>query len=276
ILICDLASEHLQYLSSKNKVTTDEFQERFRKILRARSALGAKEEEYQVPPPASPDQGHLSNRLGVGVGVHRGRLFEEVAIRPAYHDLLDNGRGYVEGAQIIFGEAAFRHYPSDRKFVFQKLDFIDIVSLAPRDTFFQPVSWKVKTGLLHKTGNDGQDHLVYELNPGGGFSYALNRRNLVYVMGEADFNTGGGIEERYAMGVGASAGLLGSLTDFWNVHLYAREMYYGIGGEHNELEAGLHQNFTLSRNTAIRAELTVRRAYDFTRVSAGLYWNLFF
>jgi len=276
ILTCDLAVEHLQYQYSKKKLTPGEFQERFRKILRARSLLGGAEEEYQIPPPARPDEGHLSSRLSLGAGVSRGRLFEEVGFRPAYHDLLDNERGYVEGAQIIFADTALRFYSSDRKLLLQKLDIIDIVSLSSRDIFFQPYSWKVKTGLLQKTGNDGQDHLVYQLNPGGGVSYKVNKGNLLYFLGEVDLNYGGGMEGRYAVGIGASAGLLSSLSEVWKVNLYTREIYYGLGGRHNDWEAGLQQNFTLSTNTSLRADVSISRAYGFNRITAGLFGNLYF
>jgi len=276
ILICDLAGEHVQYQYSKKKVTAEEFQERFWKILRVRSLLGGAEEDYQVPPPARPDQGHLSSRLALGLGVSRGRLFEEVGYRPVYHDLLDNDRGYVEGAQIIFADAALRFYSSDRKLLLQKLDIIDIVSLSPRDIFFQPFSWKIKTGLLQQTGNDGQDHLVYQINPGGGISYKLNKGNLLYFLGEADLNYGGGLEGRYAVGIGASAGLLSNLSDAWKVHLYAREIYYALGAKHNAWEAGLQQNFILSTNTSLRAEVSLSRAYEFDRITAGLFWNFYF
>ena len=276
ILISDLAGEHLQYLNSQKKLTPAEFQERFRKILRARSLLGGAEEEYRIPPPGKPDEGHLSNRLSLGVGVHQGRLFEEVGIRPAYHDLLDNDRGYVEGAQIIFADAALRYYSSDRKLLLQKLDIIDAVSLSPRDLFFQPFSWKIKTGLLQKTGNDGQDHLVYQLNPGGGVSYKVNKASLLYFLGETDLDYGGGMEGRYAVGIGASAGLLSNLTEAWKVHLYTRETYYALGGRHNEWEAGLQQNFALTTNTSLRADVSVSRVYEFNRITAGLFWNLFF
>ena len=276
ILISDLASEHLQYEYSQKELTAAKFQERFRKILRARSLLGGGEEDYRIPPPARPDEGHLSNRLSLGVGVNRGRLFEEVGIRPAYHDLLDNERGYGEGSQIIFADTALRYYSSDRKLLLQRLDIIDAVSLSPRDLFFQPFSWKIKTGLLQKTGNDGQDHLVYQLNPGGGFSYKINKASLLYFLGETDLDYGGGMEERYAVGIGASAGLLSSLNEVWKVHLYTREIYYALGGRHNEWEAGLQQNFALTANTSLRADVSVSRVYEFNRITAGLFWNLFF
>ena len=276
ILICDLAAEYLQYQYSKEKVTTGEFQERFWKILRARSLLGGEEGDYQVPPPARPDEGHLSNRLSLGAGVWRGRLFEEVEFRPAYHDLLDNDRGQVEGAQIIFADAALRFYSSDRKLLLQKFDIIDIISLSPRDTFFQPFSWKIKTGLLQQTGNDGQDHLVYELNPGGGISYKLGKENLLYFLGETNISVGGGMEDRYSAGIGASAGLISSLTGAWKVHLFAREIYYFLADRHNSLEASLQQNFTLSTNTSLRAEVNLSQIYGFERIGASLFWNLFF
>lgn len=276
ILISDLAGEHLQYQYSKKKATAEEFQERFWKILRVRSLLGEAEGDYQVPPPARPEEGHLSSRLALGLGVSRGRLFEEVGYRPVYHDLLDNDRGYVEGAQIIFADAALRFYPSDRKLLLQKLDIIDIVSLSSRDIFFQPFSWKIKTGLLQQTGNDGQDHLVYQINPGGGISYKVNQGTLLYFLGETDLNYGGGMEGRYAVGIGASAGLLSILSESWKVHLYTREIYYALEGQHNSWEAGLQQNFTLSRNTSLRAEVSLNRTYEFNRITAGLFWNLFF
>ena len=139
---------------------------------------GSGSANMRCPLPARPDEGHLSNRLRLGAGVRRDRIFEEVGIRPAYHDLLDNGRGYIEGAQIIFGDAALRFYSSERKLVLQKLDIIDIISLSPRDIFFQPFSWKIKTGLVQRTGGDGRDHLVYGLNPGGGVSYPLGQRKF--------------------------------------------------------------------------------------------------
>ena len=276
IVICDLAAEHLQYQYSRKDIEPGEFQERFWKILRVRSALGGAESKYEVPPPARPDEGHLSNRLRLGAGVRRDRIFEEVGIRPAYHDLLDNGRGYIEGAQIIFGDAALRFYSSERKLILQKLDIIDIVSLSPRDTFFHPFSWKIKTGLVQRTGGDGRDHLVYGLNPGGGVSYPLGKGNLLYLMGETEFITGGGLDERYAAGVGASVGLLSNLNDYWKIHLFARDICYPLGDRHNAWEVGLNQNFTLTQNTSLRAEFTVSRVFDFDRTTGGLFWNLFF
>jgi hypothetical protein len=276
ILISDLASEYLQYQHSKKKIDTETFQERFWKILRVRSSLGGPEEDYRIPPPGLPDEGHLSNRLRLGIGMRKDRFFQEIAFRPAYHDLLDNDRGYVEGAQIIFADAVLRYYSSDRKLQLQKLDVIDIISLSPRDTFFDPYSWKIRTGLVRQTGEDGDDHLVYQLNPGGGMSYRLGKRHLVYFLGETELLLGGALDGNVAAGGGVSVGLLSNLTEAWKIHLFGRQIHYALGDKHDAWEAGLHQTLNLGTNTSLRFELGITRIYGHERSEAGLSWNVFF
>jgi hypothetical protein len=99
---------------------------------------------------------------------------------------------------------------------------------------------------------------------------------LFYFLGEADLDYGGGMERRYAAGIGATAGLLSRLSEGWKVHLYTRETYYALGSQHKAWEAGLQQNFTLSTNTGLRADVSFSRVYGFNRITAGCFYNLFF
>jgi len=275
-LLLDLSGEYLQYLYSKKKVSVSDFQGRFRKILQARSRLGGTEEEYQVPPPVPPDKGHLSNRFRAALGVRRGSFFQEIGLRAAYHHLLDDDRGYIEGAQIVFGDAALRFYSAEHKLVLQKLDIIDILSLSPRDAFFQPISWKIRTGFLRETGKDGEDHLIYQLNPGGGFSYKMSRDHFLYILGEGDFLAGGGLEEKHAGGFGASAGLLSNLHPLWKAHLFTRGIYFPLGDRHSSWEVGLQQNFTLGKNTGLRLDFGLSKVHGYERIETSLSYNLFF
>ena len=84
------------------------------------------------------------------------------------------------------------------------------------------------------------------------------------------------MQDRYSAGIGASAGLISSLTGAWKVHLFAREIYYFLADRHNGWETGLQQNFTLSTNTSLRAEVSLSQVYGFERIGASLFWNLFF
>jgi hypothetical protein len=275
--IYDLSIEYLQYLHTRKQITKDVYVERFIKILRARSTLGVQDsEEYAVPVPPRPDQGHDSSRIGFAVGSKGGSPFQEISYRPVYHSLLDNGKGYREGAQIIFADTAFRYYSQDNKLKLESLDLINIVSLAPRDLFFKPISWMVSTGLTQRIMEDGRDHMVAQLNPGGGFTWKNGLLGLYYFMMESSLNVGGAFSEKYALGAGASAGLVRNITDFWKIHLYAKDVYYGLGNEYNYFEAGLMQNLVLSTNSSISLGVTRSKTLSFYQTELKCGINLYF
>lgn len=277
IKVCDLASEYLQYQYTKKDLTKGPYVDRFLKTLRVRSFLGEPDEDqYQIPVPGRPDEGHHSNRLSLGTGIKKDEPFQEIKFRPAYHDLLDNGKGYKPGSQIVFGNTALRYYSCDNKLKLENLDIIDIVSISPRDEFFRSVSWKVKTGLLQKVMEDGEDHLIYELTPGCGFAYKNDFLGLWYLMAEADLNLGGVLDKRYAAGLGASTGFVKTLTDFWKIHFFARDIYYSLGDTHNIFETALLQNYSLSTNTSLTLEISRSKAHRFYQTEAQAYWNIFF
>ena len=262
---------------TKKDITNEPYVDRFLKTLRVRSVLGEPDEErYRIPAPGRPDEGHNSNRFSLGTGIKKDEPFQEIKFRPAYHDLLDNGKGYKPGSQIVFGNTALRYYSCDNQLKLENLDIIDIVSISPRDEFFKPISWKIKTGLVQKVMEDGEDHLIYELNPGGGFAYKSDVLGLCYLMVETDLNVGGILDEGYAAGIGASMGFIKGLTDFWKIHFFARDIYYGLGDTHNIFKAALLQNFTISTNTSLTLEISRSKDHQFYQTEAQAYWNLFF
>jgi hypothetical protein len=276
--ICELAGEYLQYLYTKKEVEEAVYQERFLNILKMRSRLGiAKEEDpQQSVHPVQPDKGHRSGRLGIGLGFRQDEFFEELRIRAAYHDLMDDDRGYVEGAQLIFAELGLRHYPSGHKLSLQFLDIIDIFSLSPMDPFFHPISWKIKTGFTRIAGDDRHEHLVYEVNPGGGIAFQNSVAGLTYIMLETGFNAGGALEHNNAVGIGGSAGFLKRPRDFWKVHVFARDIYYGLGDTFNDFEAAVQQSFHLNPNQSISVDVSRRKTRDLYQTEAKVHWNFFF
>jgi hypothetical protein len=277
IQICDLASEYLQYLYAKDELGQEKYSSLFLSILQVRSKLGAAAEgEYKINRPTPPDEGHLSNRLSLGFGIREKDLFQEIEYRPAYHDLTDNDEGYKEGAQIIFGSVALRYYFPDGNLQLQDLDIIDIVSIAPRDEFFQNISWKIRTGLYRRVLADDRDDLLYRLNPGGGFAYQDHWNGLWYVFMETDLNLGPDLENNYAVGIGGSAGLIRKITDRWKFHLFARDIYYGLGDTTNSVELALLQNFTITTNTSLTAKLLGTLSHGSRDGEASLNLRWFF
>ncbi len=274
----DLASEYLQYLYTKHQLPQEIYQERLLKILKERSLLGASGDRSlpQIPTPVSPEKGHESNRFAVGAGVRGDRGFAEMRIRPAYHDLMDCDDGYVEGAQLIFTDVAFRYYPSDRRFILEYLDIIDIFSLTPRDRFFQPISWKVKTGLSRIPARDDKDHLSYGLNPGGGFAFKYDKVGLLYIMLETDLKVCGALEDNYTAGAGGSAGVLRKMNNSWKAHVFLKGLSYGLGDRFNTLEATMQQSFVINTDQSLSLDITRRRTRDFYHTEAKALWNIYF
>jgi len=277
ILMTDLAGEYLQYRYARRDFTNDAFNERFLKILGTRSRLGAAEkDDYDHPSPTRPDEGHQSNRFSIGTGIRENDSFAEMTLRPAYHSLMDNDRGYVEGSQIIFTGLGFRYYFESERLKLQNVDLIDIISISPRDDFFKPVSWKVRTGLGQKLGEDGAEHLVYDLSTGAGFAWKIPMLGLFYVFGEAEADLGGRSEERWAVGAGGSAGMIRTLGDQMKVHLSGRDIYYGLGDCHNALELSFQANFAYKTNGSVSAGVTWKKAYSIHDTEGIISWNLYF
>lgn len=273
----DLAAELAQYSYAKEGISKDEFQKRFFNILTVRSTLGqeSNEKDY-IPPPVAPDDGHRSYRLDISAGVQKGLGFQEIAFRPAYHALTDPDAGYQEGSQIIFGDIAARYYPEDHMIRVESLDLINIISAAPRTVFFSPVSWMASTGMKREYLRDGTDPAEFYANGGFGLSAKSETAGLVYMFGECEIDSGPGLHDLYALGAGVSAGAIKTVADFWKIHLSGRAMSFFLGDTHATYKASIEQNFRISTNVSIIADIARRRESGIyaTEAKAGL--KLFF
>jgi len=253
-----------------------DYQQRLLNILKARSTLGKSEQEaYPIPEPANPVRGHLSNRLAIGFGLRDNLGFEEIRIRPAYHDLMDSDDGFVEGAQLIFTDIALRYSNTRHELSLHGLDVIDIRSLTPRDAFFSPVSWKIWTGLTRIPERDDKDRLVYGVNPGGGFAFRNGVLGLTYMMLETGLNAGGSLEHGYNAGIGGSAGLIRTHGPF-KAHLWLRGMSYGLGDTFGDVQAALQASVSLGQRQGLAFDLTRRRTGGYYQTEVKTLWNLYF
>ncbi len=255
--VLDLASESIQLRYMKRQMGKDDFQKRFLDVLSARSRLGdAAGEIPPIPAPDRPDEGHGSARTSLAAGVRKEAFFVEAAVRPAYHDLLDADGGYTAGSQIDFLNAAARYYPKDDRFRLHRLDLVHIVSLAGRDAFFRPVSWKVYAGVIDKPFPETPGSAVAVLSPGGGFAWASDVLGLAYGLVETELDVSNRYGKGYAAGVGASAGLIRQVGRSWKIALRARQIF-AVAGETrrgNGFSAWARNGFRLGRNWALFAD----------------------
>ena len=103
-------------------------------------------EDPELPDKAPPESGHGSQMLAASGGQRGSDDFGEVSYRLTYHDLLDNRRGFLDGAQIQVLGITLRSTESGAARL-EELDLVSIRSLSPRGRFSKPLSWYVEGGL---------------------------------------------------------------------------------------------------------------------------------
>ena len=272
--ILDVAIETTEFRYYRRELDQTAYQQRSLELLSARSRLGLPADPDPADP-GRPDRGHGSNRLAFGVGWRSDDWYQEVRVRPAYHNLLDADQGYLAGSQIDFANLTLRYYPERRQTVLQSFDLIDIVSLSPRHAFFKPVSWKVTTGFLQRQFADSDDHLAYRLNPGGGFTWGSDRA-MAYALFETDALLSGRFRDSFALGIGGTVGAQITPQPQWKLHMSARQVWYELGDPHRGLEISLKQNWRLDENLSVVMEVSRERIFsDYVTDGAVLvnyYW----
>ena len=237
-----------------------------RDLLVARSAVDAPSQTPRLAPPARPDDGHGTSRLAFGAGRRDGRAFQEVQIRATYHDILDADEGYVRGAQIEFFKTAVRHYQGGTTRLEQFIP-VDILSLAPRDDFFQPLSWRIAGGWKRSFVRNGAEPLVPGIDGGAGLTWKTGEV-MLYGLGEAALRTHHELDDGYSIGAGARFGVLADPAPRWRVHAYAAGIRQFLGERDTPRSIGVQQRVTLGRDTSLRIELARMREAD-RRFSAG-------
>jgi hypothetical protein len=276
--VLDLATEVVQYRYSRKDIGKDEYLGRFLPVLNARSALGGASEDpaASIAEPVPPDKGHLPGMIGAGIGSRDNKFFGELSWRAAYHDLMDPSEGYVEGAQINFFDIHVRDYTAEDSVKLQSFRLLDILSLAPRDLFFKPVSWKVVVGFDRSVMADGEDHLVFRLNPGGGAAYESKFFGLSYVMMESDLQMSRVLDREWTAGVGASAGIYRTIIDGWKVNLSGKTMFYPLGDTHRTFAGVFRSSLKLATNAALEATVERERSFDHYRTDAVASVNIYY
>ena len=277
IKILDLASGFVQFRFSRNEIAKDAYSRSYLKILSARSALGgAPEDLYKIEEPSRPDEGHGTTKLSAATGVHRGELFGELNIRPEFHALLDPNQGYLPGAQIKFLDTSVRYGADAEAFYLKSLHILDIVSISPRDMFFKPVSWKVNTGFDREMLHDRQEHLIYRLNTGGGFSYASPFGGIWYLLGELDINAGPDFRAFVAAAPGFSLGMTEQLSQSTKLLLTLSGFWYLAGDDRTSVKAAAALNRRLTQNNSLSLETSYEYMNREPVSDVALRWNYYY
>ncbi len=265
ILISDLLCEFIDYSYTEKEIEKKTYINMYRRALRVRSSLGNRKQKYEpIDVPSFPERSHDSYFLSSQymyrneAGLYKSYVL--LNFRFTYHSLIDAEDGFNKGSQIIFGDFSLRYGITDNKFVLNRADIINLVSVVPRSGLIFPLSWKMKTGFLQRLGNDGNEHLVYNGSMGGGFSWDIPVLGLFYIMGEVDLDLGPSRKYWINGSVNFAMGAINRISRWFKIYYSSRAGYFSIGNRTLYLNARADNNFIISRNVSVVA------SYDFVRM----------
>jgi hypothetical protein len=282
--VLDLVMEYSQYKYSRQELEKEKYSNVFLSASKTRSKIKNNESYLKdIRVPFRPEKGHKPNRLGMGLGVLNSRdrryddeFFQEIRIRPAYHDLLSNDRGYVKGAQINFMDLVLRYFSSEKRLRLEKLDILNIVSISERDRFFKPFSWKVNTGFYRQLLPGKKRALFYQLAGGGGYAWKNDFWGTFYLMADAELDVSGRIKNSFTLGLGASAGLLKEFSSRYKTNLLVRPMYFMPGDTHAGVEWKIINQASITTNTALSLELSGKDSFKHYESTSLLCFQVYF
>jgi len=280
----DLVMEYSQYKYSRKELTKEKYFDVFFSASKVRSKLKNIEPYIKdIDSPNSPEKGHKPNRFGIGFGFLKGAdrgdenvFFQEIRIRPTYHDLLSNDSGYVKGSQIEFTNMVFRYFPSRGRVILEKLDIINIVSISERDKFFKPYSWKVDTGFFRKSLPGGKRGLFYKLSFGGGYAWDKKLFGTIYLMADSELNVSGRIKNSFCFGLGGTAGILKEVSGRYKIHLFVRPLYFMLGDTHTGFEWKASQQVSITANTAVSLDFSGKDSFSHYELEAMFCFHIYF
>lgn len=256
-----VAHDYLYYEYLGQRLPRETALPRARELLVARSKVGGSADFPAVPRPhTAPDEGHKTRRVSFGVIAEEGRTAAHLRIRPAYHDLLDAPAGYGAGAQIKFLDVGLSLDLERGDARLEDLRVIDIVSLAPRDEVFKPVSWRFGTGLRRPQAplfdpDAAGLGLYFEGGPGLAWGSA-QRLGYVHALASLDLNPD--LERDHSAGVGTAVGMLLHPQPKWGLLLELGTIERIWGEESRDRWVNFGQQWQLNPELGLRLELEHR------------------
>lgn len=232
-----------------NQLISPEKQELSHELLSARSQLSVGAPLFMFNA-FRPEQSHLSARWSLGVGQLEQEDFIELGIRPSFHDLVDDSRGFIEGASITALDANLRWYADTEQLKLQKLTLFGLTSLSPVTDWSAPFSVDTEISYRWQPLPDGRfDHVSQ-----GAFAlgYSLRSEGLTaYVMAHSQLDYSRELDNNYALYLGLQSGLLYKLS---HSRVRLRSITAdSVGGMDNRLRGlTLDYQYDLTKNHGLR------------------------
>lgn len=180
------ALELSEYYYLNGKLKHEDYTQIAYDLASTRSKLGA-----NTPPAlnihANPLEANQGLRITPLILANTQGIHPAIDFRIAYHDITDNDKGYLKGAQIEFMRI-LGYYDTSKTpkvaFSLYELNILSVASIAPRGKFFKPFSYRLETGFNRSFYDE---HLHYFAAFGGGLSHQIGDVAYTYYFLEPTF-----------------------------------------------------------------------------------------
>jgi len=263
-IICDTVLNYLKFLAEKNDITMEDYKEKYMTALYKRNSLNMKDYDpiKNMPTPTDPSNSHLSKKFTPEIGHSLEGFYSQISYRHTCHEIMDPDDGYNMNSQIVFGNISSRYYFDDKKFVLQRFDLIDLISLPPSDSFYFSACYDFKTGFIRNVSKDQKEHLTYWLKGGTGLSTLLGDRIQIYLL--LDLKSYFSPEYRHNTDImgGSETGIL-TVSGPWKNHIYAQIYRAPFGEKHTGMKAGLSERIKFTQNINLECGYSINKDYTF-------------
>ncbi len=177
-------------------------------------AMKAAVSAYQAPPTVHPEHGHGPVRVTLSQGFAQRPLtpwlaYGELHLKPAYHDLMNDDRGYPRYSEINFPNITFRYYHKPRKFILEQLQFFGLMSLTPLTFYEKRMSWKVGLEIRNPKDLTCADCEVFHGEMGWGGSVNLfSDFGIIYALAGGYTEVGPSLKRYFRVGPMVDAGII--------------------------------------------------------------------
>ena len=264
IIICDTALNYLKFLAEKNDITIEDYKEKYMTMLSKRNSINMKDYDplKDMPTPTDPLDSHLSKKLAPETGHSLEGIYSQISYRHSCHEIMDPDDGYIINSQVIFGSITGRYYFDDKKFVLQRLDVIDLISLPASDSFYISACYDVKTGFIQHVSKDSKEHLSYWVKGGAGLSTLLGEMVQVYLFLDLKSYFSPEYKKNTDFMGGSETGIF-TILGPWKNHIYAQIYRAPFGEKHTNMKAGLSERIKFTQNLNIECGYSINKDYSF-------------
>ncbi len=222
------------------------------KTIRAQTGVTLAAKDL-TPLASRPEQGHDPARAGLGIGSRDGDGFSEFQFRLAYQNLLSSDTGYPPNSHLEAIRPTFRIYHSTG-LQLQEFNILDIISIAPTDRFFHPLTWRFDTSLTHLRDLPNQAGLATTTNGGVGYASEPLRGLTLFSFLQGHGDLGPVLPLGYRLGMSLRGELLYRPRTWLRLNAGAEQRWYVEGTTSNFPSFWTAASLSVSRNVELRLD----------------------